>query len=186
MSTRLSRSCLNDSGITEVRGRSPNSSLGESTAFGRIRLRPRIAQPESFAFTRPDSLPMSARPASFGLSKRHDLAHVLRACGAGLRDRGGHGFRHFRIGQSAAAGRPAAPPISNFSTSARSWRAAFSYWAIDSRRCFSIFSMICSTSASLQLDALVHLLLLHRREQQPHGAQARAFPWRASPPSCLR
>src|SRR5262245_8721216 len=39
-------------------------------------------------------------------------------------------------------------PSSAFSLSARSWREAFSNWAIDSRRCLIIFSIADRTSAS--------------------------------------
>ena len=48
-----------------------------------------------------------------------------------------------------------------------------SNWAIESRRCLTIFSMTASTSASVSSLALVDLALLDRGEQQADRRQAR-------------
>jgi hypothetical protein len=62
--------------------------------------------------------------------------------------------------------------ISAFSASARSLRAAFSNWAMD-----SLLDHFVDDGEHVgvgQDNALIHFFLLHCGKQQPHGAQARA------------
>src|SRR5512147_428086 len=79
MSMRLSRSCLNDSGITAAPGPDPGFLPSEL----------RLYKPRDLAHVG------AARKAR--LEKRHDLAHVLDAACAGLRHGGGDRLRDFGL-----------------------------------------------------------------------------------------